>query len=126
MDTPFTFTVVRRSLKSHKERFHSTNKVKLVCDICGKEQLNKKEMFDHMRVRDCPKIVDFSFNFSFFGQVNHMARVRQNCPHCEFSCYKGSSFLKEHIDIVHFNRGLVCKYLLFRNFKDILNYKNSR
>lgn len=65
------------NLCAHKKRFHSTNDVKLVCEICGKSMATRKDLRRHQ-------------------VAQHSKEKPFRCPQCA-RCYAAKESLKSHL-----------------------------
>ncbi|XP_045119707.1 zinc finger protein 62 homolog isoform X2 [Portunus trituberculatus] len=65
------------NLCAHKKRFHSTNDVKLVCEICGKSMATRKDLRRHQ-------------------VAQHSKEKPFRCPQCP-RCYAAKESLKNHL-----------------------------
>ena len=65
------------NLCAHRKRFHSSNDVKLVCEICGKSMATRKDLRRHQ-------------------MAQHTKEKPFKCPHCP-RCYAAKESLKSHI-----------------------------
>lgn len=65
------------NLCAHKKRFHSTNDVKLVCEICGKSMTTRKDLRRHQ-------------------VAQHSKEKPFRCPQCP-RCYAAKESLKNHL-----------------------------